>query len=167
MIHAAPLIVARDATDSGLRRRAMNTSKRFLATAVITAALCGFAGTVSAQMGGAGGGGEAMQMMKNSTPKQRAELQTMMMKNKLNLTEKQLPRVAAINLEAAQNMQPVFSSSEGPLMKMRTMRAVNQSKDAALKKVLTPEQYGQYLTMKEEMRSKIEKEIMQKSGGGM
>lgn len=146
------------------------STKRFLAIAVTTAALCGFAGAARAQMGmggGAGGGGEAMQMLKNSTPKQRAELQTMMMKNKLNLTQKQLPRVAAINLEAAQNMQPVFSGNEGPLVKMRTMRAVNQSKDAALQKVLTPEQFTQYQAMKEEMRSKMEKEMMQKAGGGM
>lgn len=156
----------------------MKTPKGLVAIAIVAVALCELAGTARAQMGGGGGGmgggmgaggggGEAMQMLKNSTPKQRAEMQTMMMKNKLNLTRQQLPKVAKINLEAAQNMQPVFSGNEGPLVKMRTMRAVNQSKDAALQKVLTPDQFSQYQTMKEQMRSKIEQEMMQKGGGGM
>jgi len=56
-----------------------------------------------------------MDKLKQSTPQERARIQTDMMKAKLGLSPDQLTKVAAINEKYAQQMQPIIQSSEGPL----------------------------------------------------
>jgi hypothetical protein len=46
------------------------------------------------------------QALAHTTPQQRAEAQTALMKERLGLGAPQLPKVQAINLEAAQKMGP-------------------------------------------------------------
>ena len=60
-----------------------------------------------------------MDALKNTTPLQRAKLQTAFMKKRLNLTQRQVPRVMDINLKYAQQMEPVMKGDGGKLMKMR------------------------------------------------
>ena len=102
----------------------------------------------------------------SSTPQERAKLQTLVMKEKLALTPEQLPKVEAINLDAAQKMEPVLKSSEGPLIKMRTTKQVDQAKEAALQNLLTPQQFQQYLAGREEMKQKVEQKLMEKGKPG-
>ena len=97
----------------------------------------------------------------NSTPQERAKLITLVMKEKLALTPEQLPKVEAINLDAAQKMEPVLKGSEGPLIKMRTTKQVDQAKDAALQNVLTPQQFQQYLSSRDEMKQKAEQKLLE------
>jgi len=103
--------------------------------------------------------------LKNSTPDERAKMQTMMMREKLSLTPDQVPKVEAINLKYAEQMQPVINGTEGPLMKMRAAEKIVSAKEAELKQVLTPDQFPKYLAMKEEMRDKMKERMMQKMGG--
>jgi hypothetical protein len=107
-----------------------------------------------------------MDKLKSTTPEERATLQTMMMKEKLALTPQQLPAVKQINLEAATQMQPVITGSEGKLMKLRTAKAIESQRDSQLQGVLSPPQYQQWLAQKEEMREKIEQKLMEKRAGG-
>lgn len=102
----------------------------------------------------------------NSTPQERAKVQTLVMKEKLALTPEQLPKVESINLDAAQKMEPVLKGSEGPIVKMRTTRQVEQAKEAALQGVLTPQQFQQYLAGREEMKQKVEQKLMEKRAQG-
>ncbi|HZO09312.1 MAG TPA: hypothetical protein VFC77_08035 [Myxococcota bacterium] len=100
-----------------------------------------------------------------STPAQRAAVQTEFMKTRLALGAEQVPKVEAINLKYAQQMQPILQGSEGPLMKLGAARRVDQAKDAELQGVLTPDQFQKYLAAKEEMRQHLEQKLMEKRQG--
>jgi len=101
-----------------------------------------------------------MDALKNSTPAERARLQTDMMKSKLSLTPDQTTKVAAINDKYAQRMEPIIKGQEGPLARLRQMREIGAAKEAELKGVLSPDQFQKYLAEKAEMREKFEDKLV-------
>src|SRR5262245_19509643 len=105
-----------------------------------------------------------MDKLKNTTPAERAGLQTEFMKSKLALTPDQTKTVTALNLKYANRMEPVLKGSEGPLARMRQMREINGEKEKELKGVLTPEQWTKYEASREEMREKFEERIEEGKG---
>lgn len=111
------------------------------------------------------GQGQLDQLAK-TTPEQRAKVQTLVMKEKLSLSDSQLPAIEKINLDTATAMQPVLESTDGPLIKMRKARAVEEQRDAALQQTLQPAQYQQWLAEKEAIRQKAEEKVMEKKAGG-
>jgi hypothetical protein len=117
---------------------------------------------------GAAGAQQVPPQVASSTPDERAKLQTMIMKEKLGLTPDQLPKVEGINLQAATKMDPILkgADTEGPLMKMRTVKEIETEKNAAMQGVLTPPQYQAYLAGQEEMKQKLEQKLMEKRAGG-
>lgn len=104
--------------------------------------------------------------LKRSTPEQRAKFQTAFLQKKLTLTSDQLPKVEKINSDTAQKMDPVLKGDQGPLVKMRAMRAIEQQKEAALRGVLTPAQFQTFLAAKDELKQKLEEHLMEKRAGG-
>jgi len=106
----------------------------------------------------------AMERLAQSTPEQRAQMQTSMMQEKLGLSAEQLTAVSKINLDIANQMQPIIESTEGPLMKLRSARDVEAQRDAALEKVLQPEQYQQWLAVKEEIKQRVEAKVTEMQG---
>lgn len=109
------------------------------------------------------GPSEALQ---SSTPQERATFQTEYMKHKLSLTAEQLPKVSAVNLDTAQKMDPILKGSQGPLMKMRAMKAIEDQKETQLQGILTPEQFQAFLAAREELKQKLEEKLAAKAGGG-
>jgi len=109
------------------------------------------------------GPSEALQ---SSTPQERATFQTEYMKHKLALTDEQLPKVSALNLETAQKMDPVLKGSQGPLMKMRAMKAIEDQKETQLQAILTPDQFQKFLAAREELKQKLEEKLAAKASGG-
>ena len=107
-----------------------------------------------------------MDALARSTPEQRAKFQTEFMKDRLSLTSEQLPKVSALNLKYAQEMDPVLKSQDRPLMRMRSMQAIQQRKDAELATLLTPDQNQRYLASKEELREKLEQKVAEKAAAG-
>lgn len=107
-----------------------------------------------------------LEKLAQTTPEERAKVQTGVMKEKLALTDQQLSDVEKINLDTATRMQPVLASSDGPLIKMRKAKAIEGQRDVALQKVLTPQQYQQWLAQKEAMKQKVEAKLMEKQGSG-
>ena len=103
-----------------------------------------------------------MEKLANTTPQERATMQTQYMTTKLGLTPDQTQSVSALNLKYAQKMDPIIKGSEPPVMKLRQMRQLNEQKDAELKGLLQPPQYEKYLAAKEEMRDKLEQRMEQK-----
>ena len=95
------------------------------------------------------------QDFKNKTPEQRAQMQTNMMKTKLNLDSGQTLKVQAINLKYAQQLAPVLKSDEGKFAKLRQMKSIMGQKDKDLKVVFSADQYKQYKTMEAEMKDKM------------
>jgi hypothetical protein len=103
--------------------------------------------------------------LKNTTPEQRAKALTEMMTTKLGLSPEQTNKVANLNLTYANKMEPLIKGSEGPFVKMREMKQINQAKEAELKKILTPQQFQNYLASKEQMREQVLDKVEQKAKG--
>lgn len=97
---------------------------------------------------------------KNSTPEQRAEMQTKWLKTKLELNEEQTTKVSAINLKYAKEMEPVIKGEGGKLARFKKAKSINDKKEAEYKPVFTTEQYEKYQKIKAEMRDEM-KERMQ------
>ena len=77
------------------------------------------------------------------------------MADKLERTPDQQPRVAALNLEYARQLQATAASVETVRSKARTIRKQDDLHEAGLKEVLTADQFARFLGMKEEMRSAL------------
>jgi len=105
------------------------------------------------------------QALQSSTPQERATFQTEYMKTKLALTAEQLPKVSALNLETAQKMEPVLKGSEGPLVKLRAMKAIEDQKETGLQGILTPDQFQKFLAAREELKQKLEEKLAAKAAG--
>jgi len=105
--------------------------------------------------------GAQLQKLEGTTPEFRANLQTDMMKQRLALTPEQVKQVSAINLQAAQKMQPLIDGDDGPLREMREAKGIQQEREAALGKVLTAEQMTKYEAQKDEMRQKLMDRVLQ------
>ena len=82
------------------------------------------------------------------------------------MTPQQTSAVSALNLKYAQQAQPIIQSSEGPFVKMRQLRGLDEAKEGELRGVLSPQQFEQYLASKEEMRQKFEQRLEEKAGTG-
>ena len=101
---------------------------------------------VFAQQGGGQGRG-------NMDPKEIAERQTNQMKETLNLTAEQLPKIEALNLKYAEKMKAARDEAAGDRESMRsTMRAMMQEKDVPLKEILTAEQWTKLEEWRKEAR---------------
>ena len=98
---------------------------------------------------------EGLDDLKDTTPAERAAAQTAMMKSKLGLTDDQLPKIKAINEKYAEQMEPIIKGSDGPFVKMRAVKQVEDQKEGDLQGVLSKDQFSQFQAMKTEMRDKL------------
>ena len=116
--------------------------KRTLLSIVIITITLSFSSSTFAQQGGG---------PRNFDPKEMAERQTSQMKESLKLTEDQLPKVEALNLEYAQKLKVARDEAGDDRESMRTtMREMMQEKDVELKKILTAEQWTKLETQRKE-----------------
>ncbi len=106
-----------------------------------------------------------MEELKNTTPEQRAKLETAFMKFKLQLSPEQVQQVGAINFKYAQQMEPLINGPGRKLGKVRQASAINQAKDQEMQTVLSPDQFGRYMASKEEMRRKVADKVRAKKSG--
>ncbi len=99
--------------------------------------------------------------LKGTTPEERAEAQTLMMKEELGLDAAAVDKVRAINLEYAKKMDPTIQGPDGPLLKSREAFNLQEQKEGELKAVLTPEQFQKYRTSKLEMKDHIVQRVFE------
>lgn len=86
---------------------------------------------------------------KNLTPEQRATKMTTYLKDSLILNDAQYTKIYDINLKAAQQTDAAFKAvGEAALTLQTKIKSINQLRDAAIKKQLTPEQLAHYEAMK-------------------
>jgi hypothetical protein len=95
-------------------------------------------------------------------PKDRAEIQTKFMAEKMQLTPEERTKVEAINQKYADQMQPVLEGQMGPFARMREVKKLEEAKDGELKAVLTPAQYQTYEASKDEMKERIKQRALNK-----
>ena len=98
--------------------------------------------------------------LKKSTPQQRADWQNKMMKNDLKLTDAQYLQVSKLNLEYAQKMQPLFTSTDSRFTKGMAARSIMKEKDGKLKAILSKEQYESYQKIVKEKGQELKKALM-------
>lgn len=80
------------------------------------------------------------------SPEQRAAKQAEMLQKRLKLNDDQMKRVTEINMKYTQKMEDLRKEQ----MKASEYR---YKKDQELEKVLTPDQFREYLSLKDKMRS--------------
>ena len=97
----------------------------------------------------------AFDRLADRTPEQIAAFLDERMAAKLSFTGDQAPRVSALNLEHARKLRAIAASDDGVRAKGRAMDRLNDAHEAALKAVLTAEQFATFLAMKEEMRDAL------------
>ncbi len=103
-----------------------------------------------------------MQQLRNTTPLQRAKLETFFMKKRLSLTPRQTSQVMRINLKYAKRMDPILKGTYGKPGALREAASLRQAKDRELTRVLSPGQYQGYLASKEQVRQKMVEKMMHK-----
>lgn len=81
------------------------------------------------------------------SPEQRASKQAEMLQKRLKLNDDQMKKVTDINLKYAQKMEDLRKE----MMKASEYR---YRKDQELEKVLTPDQFREYLTLKDKIRNR-------------
>jgi hypothetical protein len=101
----------------------------------------------------------------SSTPEQRAQKQTELMKEKLALTAEQVPKVEAINLDAAQKGQAIFSGKESRAEKLKQAHEIQQAKETALKEVLTADQFSKYQAARDELKEQMKQRVRERRSG--
>ena len=102
--------------------------------------------------------------LKNTTPVERASLQTELMKSMLALTPEQTQAVADLNLKYANRMEPIIKGSSNSLSKMFQMRKINNEKETELKRILSSQQWEKFDASRDEMRQQFEAQIGKRAG---
>ena len=100
--------------------------------------------------------------LKDTTPAERAKVQTELMKTRLGLTDAQTSKVAAINEKYAERMEPIIKGAENPFLKVREVRDIEQAKEGELKGVLSGEQFQKFLDSKAEIRQQFDERFRTK-----
>jgi hypothetical protein len=103
-----------------------------------------------------------MDQLKDTTPEQRAQMQTKWMENNLSLDAKTSASVAAINLKYAKETESLMAANEPKFKKLMAFKENSNAKDAELKAIFTPEQYSLYEQKKSEMESTIMQKVKEK-----
>lgn len=94
------------------------------------------------------------EVMANTTPAERAGVQTNLMVEMLSLSDEQIEPVRAINLKYAETAAEIYYSDALGLSKLMKMRKMGKDKDEELKAVLTNEQFETYEESKGDLRDK-------------
>jgi hypothetical protein len=102
--------------------------------------------------------------LKETTPEERAEAQTLMMKENLGLSEEKVEKVRAINLKYAKVMDPTIQGDDGVMKKGMVASNRQAQKDGELKAVLSADEYQKYLASKLKMRDHIVERIFEERG---
>lgn len=97
----------------------------------------------------------AQSKLKEMPADERAKLQTERMTSSLKLNQEQTEKVGQINLKYAQKMDPVMQGSGSKMSRFKAFNSINKDKEAELKGVLTPEQFGQFQKQQQEMKDKL------------
>jgi hypothetical protein len=88
------------------------------------------------------------------TPEEVAKRQTQMMKDSLQLDEKQIAKVDAINLEYAKKMMELREKDVPQAERMQEFQVMQTNKEYEIKKCLNKEQAKRYQKIQEAMRAR-------------
>ena len=126
-----------------------------LAGLMLTSSGCLMAATAPIRMERREKAEAAFARLAELTPEQIAGFLDNRMAAQLTLTNEQRPRISTLNLEHARRLHAIVASDDSVRAKGRAMKKQNETQEAALKEVLTAEQFTLFVKMKEEMRDSL------------
>jgi hypothetical protein len=77
------------------------------------------------------------------------------MAEKLALTPEQQPRVSTVNLAQARRLQVLAAADDSLRTKARAWQKANDTHEADLRALLSPEQFARFLEIKEQLREAL------------
>ncbi len=92
-----------------------------------------------------------LEFLLETTPLQRATVQTRFMQEKLGLTPEATHKINGINLVYAEKVEPILKGSSMLLVKVQDIKAILLQKDEILRGTLSPQQYERYRDSKDEI----------------
>jgi hypothetical protein len=92
-----------------------------------------------------------LEFLLETTPRQRATVQTRFMQEKLGLTPEATHKINGINLAYAEKVEPILKGSSMLLVKVQDIKAILLQKDEILRGTLSPQQYERYRDSKDEI----------------
>ena len=92
-----------------------------------------------------------LEFLLETTPQQRATVQTRFMQEKLGLTPEATHKINGINLAYAEKVEPILKGTSMFLVKVQDIKAILQQKDEILRGTLSPQQYERYRDSKDEI----------------
>jgi hypothetical protein len=92
-----------------------------------------------------------LEFLLETTPLQRATVQTRFMQEKLGLTPEATHKINGINLAYAEKVEPILKGSSMLLVKVQDIKAILLQKDEILRGTLSPQQYERYRDSKDEI----------------
>jgi len=92
--------------------------------------------------------------LRNLSVEERAEKQTELQAEKLQLNEEQREAMHDINLKYARKVEELRQGGRS-FRTMRKIKALRKDKEKEIKEVLTDEQYKEYQALQEEMRNQF------------
>lgn len=105
------------------------------------------------------------QNKQKGTPEERADKVTNRMKEKLNLSDEQVAKIKAINLDAAKKKEELKAKGKDERKQMRTqVNNIETERDSKIMEVLTEEQKAEYTKMKEKAKDRRQNKGKHKKG---
>lgn len=93
---------------------------------------------------------------KEKGPAKMAKKRTKAMTKRLKLSESQVPQVEAINLEFIKKVNDIRNYTKRGSEQKGKIEALEIEKENKMKSILTPEQFEQFLEMKEKRKAKMQ-----------
>lgn len=92
-----------------------------------------------------------LEFLLETTPLQRATVQTRFMQEKLGLTPEATHKINGINLAYAEKVEPILKGTSMLLVKVQDIKAILLQKDEILRGTLSPQHYERYRDSKDEI----------------
>lgn len=102
------------------------------------------------------GNGDLLRLVAKTTPQERAQFLTDLMKTELPLDESQHEAVYEINLSYAKEMENIVLSDGTERTKAKKLRDMYARKEAEMETVLHESQYQVYQEKKKQLRERLE-----------
>jgi hypothetical protein len=100
--------------------------------------------------------GDFLRLVAKTTPEERAQFLTDLMKAELSLEQSQHEPVYEINLKYAREMEDIVLSDGTERTKAKGLRDMNAREEAELETVLREDQYQVYQEKKKQLREQVE-----------
>ncbi len=98
----------------------------------------------------------------DSSPTERAQMQTEMMSEFLQLSDQKTAEVGMINLYYAEEIQTLQNSGKSRRKKFRAIKSLLAEKYKKIEQVLSQDQFNDYKNAQEEMRKKIKQKLAER-----